>query len=225
MTGNVDGPGYTKRAGYHAGLLGGMALIISGVLVVGYQQTREAIAQRLEEDTRASLAQVIPATLHDNEMLKDVVLISPTEDETTVRVYQARRDGAVTGVAFQVVEQGYAGPIQLIIGVDRNGKILGVRVIAHTETPGLGDKIEEAKSDWILRFTGLSKDDPGTEGWKVKKDGGHFDQFSGATITPRAVVKGVKKGLDFFHAHRAEMIGANTDEQTAQPIETTSNEG
>jgi electron transport complex protein RnfG len=93
-----------------------------------------------------------------------------------------------------------------MMGVDTEGKILGVRVISHQETPGLGDRIDERKSDWIFKFTTLSLDNPKVGQWKVKKDGGYFDQFSGATITPRAVVNAVRNGLEFFAEHQKEIM-------------------
>ena len=106
-----------------------------------------------------------------------------------ITVYRARKDGKVTGVAYEIYGTGYAGEIKLMLGVDAEGNMLGVRVLAHKETPGLGDKIEVKKGDWILRFTGMSLGNPPAEKWEVKKDGGQFDQFAGATITPRAVVR------------------------------------
>lgn len=115
--------------------------------------------------------------------------------------------GQVRAVCYQVTAPGYGNTAMvLIIGVDRDGVLLGARVISHAETPGLGDKIELRKSDWILGFNGRSLGDPPPAGWAVKKDGGIFDQFTGATITPRAVVKAVRGGLDFFAAHRAVLL-------------------
>ena len=114
--------------------------------------------------------------------------------------------GKIIGVAFQVTAgTGYAGPIEMIMGIDMQGKLLGVRVVAHKETPGLGDKIEVAKSKWITLFDGLSIGNPEKDKWAVKKDGGNFDQFTGATITPRAVVKAIKHGLEMFEKHRHEI--------------------
>jgi len=108
-----------------------------------------------------------------------------------------------------VVGKGYAGRIVCMMGVDKNGHLLGVRVIKHAETPGLGDKIEPAKSDWIHSFEGKFLGDPLPEKFAVKKDGGVFDQFAGATITPRAVVKAVNKSLLYFAAHRDELFAEN----------------
>ncbi len=104
----------------------------------------------------------------------------------------------------------------MIMGVDRIGTLLGVRVISHAETPGLGDKIEASKSDWILKFNGRSLNDPPPTGWAVKKDGGIFDQFTGATITPRALVGAVKNGLEFFAAHRLALLDEVVAGETAK---------
>jgi len=109
-------------------------------------------------------------------------------------------------VAFETARKGYSGEIRLLLGIDENGKLLGVRVLKHTETPGLGDKIEVNRSDWITRFNGLSLGNPPEAQWAVKKDGGPFDQFAGATITPRAVVNGIRDGLRLFAAHRKTLL-------------------
>ncbi|MBP6763361.1 MAG: RnfABCDGE type electron transport complex subunit G, partial [Rubrivivax sp.] len=120
--------------------------------------------------------------------------------------YRARRGGRVTGVAFETHGRGYSGDIRVLLGVAADGRLLGVRVLQHAETPGLGDKIEAARSDWITRFKGLSLGDPPEAKWAVKKDGGQFDQFAGATITPRAVVACVRDGLRLFAAQRKAML-------------------
>lgn len=190
---------------FQALLLGLFATLAAAILALGNAGTADAIRQRLAEDLQASLRQVVPAGLHDNDLLADVVAL-PGGDGKPLTVYRARREGVVTAVAFQVVGQGYGGPITSIIGVASDGELLGVRVLQHLETPGLGDKIEEKKDDWILGFAGLSLGDPPKDKWKVKKDGGRFDQFSGATITPRAVVVAVRQGLEFFAANRARLL-------------------
>ena len=98
--------------------------------------------------------------------------------------------------------------------MNTRGEILGTRVLAHAETPGLGDKIEATRDDWILAFNGRSLDDPAPERWAVNKDGGSFDQFTGATITPRAVVKAVKEGLEFFQSNRDALLASAVIQQT-----------
>jgi electron transport complex protein RnfG len=197
----VLNPSYRQRIGYQAGLLGGFAMVAAALLTLGDIATREAIAERRAEDLRASLGQVIPSARHDNDLLAAPLELSGPDGRPRT-VYRALRGLAVEAVAFRVAEPGYAGPIALMLGVDASGHVLGARVLTHTETPGLGDKIEVARDDWILSFDGLSLDDPPPQRWAVKKDGGDFDQFSGATITPRAVVKAVRGGLEWFAANR-----------------------
>ncbi|WP_089727926.1 electron transport complex subunit RsxG [Candidatus Thiosymbion oneisti] len=198
-------PSAPKPLAYQASLLGVAAMLAAVLLVIGNLATRDAIEQRRAEDLLTSLGQVIPAGMHDNDLLAHpLTLTRATGEEVTV--YRARRGRLVTGVAFRVSRSGYAGPIELILGLDTQGEILGVRVLAHAETPGLGDKIEVQRDDWILGFNGRSLGNPPAERWAVKKDGGDFDQFSGATITPRAVVGAVKDGLRFFRDHRPTLL-------------------
>ena len=156
------------------------------------------------EDRQNSLGQVIPASIHDNNPVADTITLTDDQGQP-MTVYRALAKGQVTGVAYEIHGSGYAGQIKLMLGVAADGKVLGVRVLAHKETPGLGDKIEVKKGDWIQRFTGLALGDPPVEKWKVKKDGGEFDQFTGATITPRGVVGAIRDGLAFFTARQTQM--------------------
>ena len=139
----------------------------------------------------------------------DRIAVSGLDNETTyvVKYLLYDKDGKIVGVAYEITGQGYGGAIVLIMGVDNTGKILGVRVISHHETPGLGDNIEVSKSDWITKFKGLFFGKPPKSQWKVKKDGGYFDQFTGATITPRGVVKAIKRGLQMLMDNRANILG------------------
>jgi electron transport complex protein RnfG len=174
--------------------------------------TKTAIAERLAEDLQASLGQVIPEDIYDNDLLASPLNIKVDSENSPVSngflpVYRATRQDEISALAFrQVATGGYGGPIQLLLGVDPNGKLLGVRVLSHKETPGLGDKIERAKSDWIESFKGRSLDDPTLSQWTVKKQGGQFDQFTGATITPKAVILGIKAGLQFFKQQRQSLL-------------------
>jgi Na+-translocating ferredoxin:NAD+ oxidoreductase subunit G len=200
-----------QRLDYQTYLLAAAGLVAAVLLGTGDLATRSSIAQRQAEDMQATLEQVLPRDLYDNALLNDTKTILASAEaamgETTV--YLARKAGKVTAVAFkQIAKGGYSGDIVLMVGIAEDGKILGVRVISHAETPGLGDKIERAKSDWILSFDGKSLDNTLPERFKVKKDGGEFDQFAGATITPRAVVRGVESALRFFRAHRDEFLAA-----------------
>jgi len=199
-----------EKLGYHPILLGGIALLAGLLLVLADAVTRSEIAARLDEDLRASLDQVIDRSLYDNNPLSDRLLLhAPLEfsdADAGIAFYRARMKGEVVATAFRVIGMGYSGEIAIMMGIDSSGEILGVRVISHAETPGLGDKIEAAKDNWILGFTGLSLENRTQSQWAVKKDGGEFDQFSGATITPRAVVRAVHKGLQYFNAHREEIL-------------------
>jgi electron transport complex protein RnfG len=196
---------FRRHIGYQSGLLGLVTLIAAALLVVADQLTRGPIALRQAEDLNASLRQVIPGALHDNDLVADALTIESSPG-VPVRVYRGLRDGAVSAVAFQVTGYGYGGEIQIILGLDTQGRVLGARVLSHKETPGLGDRIDIAKSDWILAFDGLSLGNPPEDRWAVKKDGGDFDQFSGATITPRGVVRAIKGGLSFFAGHRDALL-------------------
>ncbi len=198
---DVLNPSYRERIGYQAGLLGGFSLLAAALLVMGDIATRDTIAQRQAEDLLDSLAQVIPPERHDNDLLAATLALTDADGEP-ITVYRALRGVDVTAVAYQVTGQGYSGAIDILLGIDPAGRVLGARVLAHTETPGLGDKIEVARDDWILAFDGRSLGDPPPERWAVKKDDGDFDQFSGATITPRAVVGAIKGGLELFAANR-----------------------
>jgi electron transport complex protein RnfG len=197
-----------QRMLIHGVILGIFCLGFGLLLAVTDHLTEKDIAARALEDRLNSLSQVIPASIHDNNLVADAVVMKNDRDRE-ITVYRATREGKVTGVAYEIFGSGYGGEIKLMLGVDDQGKVLGVRVLAHKETPGLGDKIETKKGDWILRFTGLSIGNPPVEKWKVKKDGGQFDQFSGATITPRGVVGAIRKGLEFFAANKAQMVDLN----------------
>ena len=189
---------------YHGLVLGLFCLGFSLALAITNWLTEKDIAARALEDRQNSLAAVIPDDIHDNNPVLDTITLpSPHGGELTV--YRATRNGQVTGVAYEISGVGYAGKIKLMLGVDQDGRVLGVRALAHKETPGLGDWIEAKKGDWILGFNGLSLGNPPIEKWKVKKDGGQFDQFSGATITPRGVVRAIREGLTFFDAHQQQM--------------------
>lgn len=192
-----------SKLAYQGVLLGGVALLTAGALALADHVTEADIKAALEQDMKQSLTQVLSVE-YDNDLLKDTVSIPGAEGE--VIVYRARKAGKVVAVVFQVQARGYAGPVVSTLGLDSAGKVLGVRVIKHSETPGLGDKIEPAKTDWIHSFEGKWLGEPVADKWAVKKDGGVFDQFAGATITPRAVVKSVKGGLEFFEHNKTVLL-------------------
>jgi len=191
------------KLSYQGLLLGGVALLTSGALALASRATEADIRAAEMRDLKQSLAIVLPGQ-YDNDITQDTLVLSGPEGDVTV--YRARHGNQVDAVVYRVVGHGYAGAIVCVMGVSREGKILGVRVLKHSETPGLGDKIEPGKAKWIYDFDGKYLGDPAAEKWAVKKDGGVFDQFAGATITPRAVVKAVKGGLEFFDKERAKLL-------------------
>jgi electron transport complex protein RnfG len=153
----------------------------------------------------AELSRLVPAAEHDGDLLASatpVVLPELTGVATPVTLYRATKGGRPVAVLFEVTApDGYAGPIRLLAAVYADGRLAGARVLAHKETPGLGDYIEERRSPWIHGFDGRSLDDPAEALWAVRKDGGAFDQVTGATVTPRAIVKALKRALVYCRAH------------------------
>ena len=211
-------PKYRKRVGYQAVLLGGFSTLATALLVAGNIATRDDIKARQKEDLLRSLNQVIPTEHYDSDLLHQPITI-PDSKGDNLTIYRGLKGMQVNALAWEVVGKGYAGDIRLIMGIDAKGEVLGVRVLAHAETPGLGDKIEIAKDDWILSFNDHSLANTTSKEWHVKKDGGKFDQFSGATITPRAVVTAVHDGLVFFNQHTDELLSPpviNSDDEPLQ---------
>jgi electron transport complex protein RnfG len=187
---------------YQPLLLGVVTLLTSASLSWAASATQEAIAEAEARDLRDSLMQVLPDGFADNDLLSDSVQVD-VGASAPLTVYRARQGKTAQGVVFKVSGKGYGGEIALLMAVDAAGRTLGVRVLKHTETPGLGDKIEAMKSDWIMGFADKTLDNTR---WAVKKDGGDFDQFAGATITPRAVVNAVREGLEHFARHKSAML-------------------
>jgi electron transport complex protein RnfG len=196
------------RLAYQPLLLGTVALLAGAALAVAAELTQSHIAAAEARDLQQTLAQVLPAGFADNDLLADVVALPGPDGHEQRKIHLAKKQGAIAGAVFAVKERGYSGDIHLLMAVDASGTVLGVRVLKHTETPGLGDKIEHRKSPWITAFEGKSLTHPTTARWAVKKDGGEFDSFAGATITPRAVIKAVRNGLTYFAAHRQEILGS-----------------
>ncbi|BBP43376.1 electron transport complex subunit RsxG [Thiosulfativibrio zosterae] len=168
--------------------------------------TAEPIAIAQKQTILDTFNQVMPPENYNNDPLLDTKQIIAPEFLGTsepVTLYRVRKDGQPTGVILQTIApDGYSGDIHILMGVLADGRIAGVRVLEHKETPGLGDKIEIKKSQWIRTFDGRNLRDENAPRWRVRKDGGDFDQFTGATITPRAVVKAVRNTLDYLNQHR-----------------------
>ena len=173
--------------------------------------TRERIADNELAQRLAALRAVLPATGYDNEPHLDVVYVTSPEllgDTKPLPVYIARRNGKpVAAVLTAIAPNGYSGAIYLLVGIGVDAKVIAVRVTAHTETPGLGDRIEAARSDWIDRFSGVQAADPLARAWVLDKDGGDFDHITGATVTSHAVVSAVRNAVIYFDANRDQFLG------------------
>lgn len=196
-------------------LLGIFAIIGTGMVAYTYDRTDERIAVNEREALLRSLHTMVPPAMYDNDLPTDTITVTSKEflgTNKTVTVYRARKDGKpVAAILTPIAPDGYNGAIKLLVAIGYHGNIFGVRVISHHETPGLGDAVDVDKSDWIKDFHGHSLGSPDELGWHVKRDGGIFDQFTGATITPRAVVKAVYNSLQYFKSHRDELFVTHKD--------------
>lgn len=176
----------------------------TALVAVTNDLTADKIAANERDALLQSLVALVPADSIDNDIVTDTQIARQKDllgSEQTL-VYLGRNKGKPVAAVFSsVVPNGYSGPIKLLVAVRTDGTLGGVRVVSHKETPGLGDKIEEKRSDWIYSFNGKSLSNPEYNRWKVKKDGGDFDQFTGATITPRVIVNAVKNTLMYFDRH------------------------
>ena len=191
-------------------LLAVIALFGTALLAAVNELTRERIIEQERQRTLNQLQQIIPTGNFNNDLLADTIEIIDQEffkHRDAITVYRARMDDRPVAALMTVTApDGYNGDIRLLAGIAFDGTVLGVRIISHRETPGLGDPIELERSDCVLGFTGKSLDNPDSQGWAVKKDGGEFDQFTGATISPRAVVRAVHNTLVYFAANRHSLF-------------------
>lgn len=199
------------------------AALTAGAIAVTQVLTQQRISHNIATAQAKALYQLVPAAEVENDMLQDTLvlhspeaakkfhlsLLGPAKSDAVA--YLARKNGQIHTVILPITApDGYTQEIRLLVGIRADGSLSGVRVVEHKETPGLGDKVELKKSPWILVFDGKSLTNPATDHWKVKKDGGDFDQFTGATITPRAVVLAVRRSLEFFNKHKDALLNTPT---------------
>lgn len=196
-----------------------VAFAAAGAALVGitFSQTDEDIKYNEKLTLLRQLNNIIPADEYNNDLLIDTITLKPSQllgtDEPSL-AYRARKDGQdIAVVISSVAPNGYNGPIQMLVGIYNDGRLAGVRVVKHRETPGLGDAVSTTHSDWILGFNNKSLSNPESKYWKVKRDGGTFDQFTGATITPRAVVKAIHNALLYFSKNQT-MLFSQPSKQT-----------
>src|SRR3990167_1379396 len=195
-------------------VLGLFAIVTVGLVTLIQQATATRIASSQHQAQMRTLEEILPTDSYDNHLLDNTIQVHDPlllGNKLPQTAYIGLKDGQPSAVILQATApDGYSGAIRLLVGIQADGHLAGVRVLNHRETPGLGDKVELSKSNWILGFIGKSLSDPGEAGWAVKKDRGEFDQFAGATITPRAVVKAVHNALLYFDQHRTELLVAGT---------------
>lgn len=196
-----------RQIGITAVILLLFAIVGTAMVAFTHEVTRDRIAANERAVLLRKLSQLVPPDAYDNQFLDDTVDIGAPALGGPVRIYRARRQAQPVAVVMTVTApDGYSGSIRMLVGIHHDGSLAGVRVVAHRETPGLGDAIDEERSDWIYQFNGRSLENPPAAQWKVRKDGGSFDQLTGATITPRAVVKAVHESLLYFSEHRATLF-------------------
>ena len=196
-------------------------MIISAILLAMFAAagtffvtfTFDNTIDRITENKRLALLKafhvLIPPSAHDNDVFADIISVQNKDllgSNKPVNIYRARKNNKPVAVIINsVAPDGYSGNIELLVAINIDGTLAGVRVVQHKETPGLGDAIEEKRSDWITKFKQRSLTDPDKKGWAVKRDGGEFDQFTGATISPRAIVKAVYNTLRYYKENRESL--------------------
>jgi len=199
-----------KHASKTALTLIAFAVVFTALLAYIFQVTKVPIEKSEAKARLALFRQIVPAAMHDNDILKDTLTIAPNAMLGNTQpsiANRARIDNAPAAIILEAIaHDGYSGDIKLLIAIKFNGEISGVRVLTHKETPGLGDYIDIAKDDWIKLFDAESLTKTSDKHWNVKKDGGEFDYMAGATITPRAVVKAVHKALKYFEANKTALF-------------------
>lgn len=210
-----------KAIGKNARTLAVFAIVCTLVVGAVNALTKDTIAKREQQQLMQQLNDVVELNLHDNLLYQDCIQLAQTpalkeiindyaDTPLTIDlIYRARKNNNPIAAAITTkAPDGYNGNIDLIIGINFDGTVTGVRTLKHNETPGLGDKIEIRKSNWITSFNGKKLTEDNDKSWAVLKDGGSFDQFTGATITPRAVIKAVKKTTKFFNQHKQALFSA-----------------
>ncbi len=196
--------------------LAAIAAICTALVAFTYQLTDERIAANEQAWLEQSLQPALAGLFFDSGVSESVVTIPAphelpgSEDAIIYRVYSG--ESPVAALFVVSARDGYAGAIKMLVGVGIDGTVTGVHILAHRETPGLGDRIESSKSDWVKHFDGRSLTNPDADDWKIRRDGGEFDQLTGASVTPRAVVKAVKQTLQYFDANADNVFAAPADQ-------------
>lgn len=198
-------------------VLGVLAALATALVATTHHYTQPLIKANEQAYLERSLKPVLGGIAYENEITKSLLTLPVPHGlpgKETAQIYRIYADGEPAAALFIVsARDGFAGPIKLLIGVKIDGTITSVRVLQHKETPGLGDKIESGKSDWLLQFDARSLSAPGTDRWLIERDGGDFDQLTGASVTPRAIIKAIKETLLYFEANSADIFSARADDE------------
>lgn len=187
-----------------------IAAICTAMVAMTYRLTEERIIANEQAWLERSLQPALSGLFFDSGVTESKIVVPPPHElpgSEAAIIYRVYAEGAPVAALFVVTARdGYAGPIRMLAGIDVTGLVTGVHVLEHRETPGLGDRVESTKSDWVKQFDGHSLLDPEPAGWSIKSDGGQFDQLTGASVTPRAIIKAIKETLLYFDAHRDEIF-------------------
>jgi electron transport complex protein RnfG len=192
-----------------------VAAVLTALLALVASFTRDRIASNEQAWIKQRLDALVPPSAHDNDLLTDSISVTAPDllgSSQPVKIYRARRAGSpVAAVLRPIAPDGYRGPIELLVAIGQDGRLIGVQVIRHEETPGLGDAFESRDVHWLDRFRGRSLTDPPIQRWTVRRDGGDFDAFTGATITPRAIVKAVRNALEYYQRNSKRIFDQPTE--------------
>lgn len=187
-----------------------VAAVLTAVVVLVASFTRERIAANEQAWIKQRLDALVAPDTHDNDLLADSITVTAPDllgSSQPVRIYRARRGSTpVAAVIRPIAPDGYRGPIELLVAIGQDGRLIGVQVIRHEETPGLGDAFESRDIHWLDRFRGRALTDPPPPRWTVRRDGGDFDAFTGATITPRAIIKAVRNALEYYQRNNQRIF-------------------
>lgn len=197
--------------------LAAIAAICTSLVATTYHLTADRIAANDKALLEQSLHPALSDLFYDSGVSESRLVLAPPHDlpgsdEALIyRVYA--NDEPVAALFVVTARDGFSGPIRILLGVDMDGIVTGIRILKHRETPGLGDKIVATRSDWVQQFPGRSINDPAVTDWAIRRDGGSFDQLTGASVTPRAVVKAMRDTLIYFEANREQIFSAPATEK------------
>jgi electron transport complex protein RnfG len=216
--------GMTERPIWKSGVtLAIVAAFCTSLVALTWQLTAERIEANKKEWLERSLQPALAGLFFDGSVTESMITIPVPHElpgSKAAIIYRVYANDEPVAALFVVsARDGYAGPIRLLIGIAMDGTVTGVRVLEHKETPGLGDKIDIRKSDWVLQFDGRSLKDPEPAKWAIKGDGGQFDQLTGASVTPRSVIKAIKETLTWFEVNRSDVFAAHAETENSDKDE------